>query len=126
MAETIEIKCPACGSGCNPLIMNCKSCGSRVVEYIALQRRVEALEKAAGISMNSSKWVESIRLFSVLLEYRPQQPRYLKGLASACLKIGEQEHAREILEELGGRFKNDAELEVLRSQLNELKERGAI
>ena len=120
MVDKTELVCPSCSTVCTPLSVQCKNCGGRVAEYITMRRRVDELEKDADSLTAEGNWIETVRLYSILLEYRPQHPRYLKGLALGCIEIGQMEYAREIVEGLASRFSNDEEIRTLRQRIEDL------
>lgn len=120
MGTTIsEISCPLCGKSNNHLYSTCQHCNSRLNEYGLLLKRINALEQAGNETLDKKAYIDSLRIFSVLLEYKPQQTRYLKGLCKACIGLHVYDYAEDIINDLSSRLKNDKDLIQMKSEIEQ-------
>lgn len=109
-----EITCPQCGSVNNHLLTNCKTCGVNLLEIGQMQQRLAALENAGAEFLKGKTYWKALRVYSVLLEYRPRSPKYLKRYCLSCIHLGAFDEAKSVIRELEKRLKNDSEVKRLK------------
>lgn len=115
MKEQIkEIICPNCGERNNHLLTDCRHCGVNLLALNQMNLRILQLESAGKTFLEEDAYVDSLRTYSILLEYKPNQPRYLKHFCLACIGLNALDKAEEIINDLEKRLKNDTEIKSLK------------
>lgn len=115
--EVQNIICPNCSTANPPLRPNCKICGLRLVEIQAIRQRITQLEQSADTFLEQQAYYDAFRALSILLEYKPGLPKYLKELCKILLKLGARQEAEIIFQEIEKKMKHDPELGLIRQEL---------
>jgi hypothetical protein len=79
-----------------------------------MQKRILDIETASKTALENKDYADAFRAFSILLEYKPNQTRYLKGMCRACHGLGQNDYALPIIEDLSIRLKADREIAELK------------
>jgi hypothetical protein len=117
--KNMEITCPACNELNSSLLINCRRCSARIADLVTMQRRISEVEDASQSALAENGFADAFRGYSILLEYKPNHTRYLKGLCRACLGLGQDEYAAKIVSDLTHRIKNDSDINALQALIND-------
>ncbi len=111
MQEKVQsIVCPRCGEKNNRLLVACKNCQVTLTQLNIMLQRIQQLERAGAQYIQQNAFVSALRTYSILLEYKPEQIKYLKNLCYACIGLNALKDADGIVATLESRLKIDPEI----------------
>jgi len=109
----LTINCPNCNTKVNKLYSTCTNCGISISAYILVSDRIAALEIAGLQFQEKKKFLSAHRVYSILLEYKPESRAYLIAYAQSTIGLGDLTEAEDIAETLSKRFIKNKEVECL-------------
>jgi hypothetical protein len=109
----VNINCPNCDTKVSRLYLNCPNCDISLSTYILMAERIAALEIAGLQFLEEKKYISAHRVYSILLEYKPESRKYLIDYAQSTIGLGDLTEAEDIAETLSKRFIKNKEVENL-------------
>ena len=119
MTDTLKtINCPKCSEQNNYLLTYCKNCKLRISEIYTMQNRVFQVQQEAGKFVKENNFIDALRAYAILLEYKPKSLNYLKGLCWAYIGLNQYTKAIECINIIKKRRPNDSDVSKMEEICN--------